>query len=199
MPNELFKLTEDENKPLTRAQEKHIDATGDEARTLIHNPMLDRKVKIQQFNAILNRQPPRALVRTLNGVLYLPIRYHKRLMQQLFLGQTKSEVISYMPIFNEITLHLRLWYLHPITGEWLHDDGVGAVPIMQDANTKVAEFAMHKKANALVTCLPKCKTEAYKNATKELGTIFGSDLNRKILPGEGDYDAGTNTVKTLNA
>lgn len=198
MPNELFK-PDDENKPLTKAQEKHIDTTGEEAVELIEDPRIERKAKLQQFNALLQRQPPRALIRTLNGVAYLPIRYHKRLMQQLFLGHVKEEVISYSSIFNEVTLHIRVHYKHPLSGEWLFVDGVGAVPIMQDKDTKVADFALHKKANALVTCLPKCRTEAYKNATSQLGALFGSDLNRKMLPGEGDYDAASHTVKTLNA
>jgi len=199
MPNEptLFTNAIDDNRPLTGKQEERIDKVGNELG-IIKDGTIEIKQKLIAFNEILNRRPLARMVRKHQNFLYLPIRYHKRLAQQLFLGQTREEVIHYMNIFNEITVHLRFHYRHPITNEWLFVDGLGSAQIMQDKDTKVSDFALFKKPNALQTCLPKARTEAYKNATSQLGAIFGSDLNRQILENEGDYDARTHTIVPLN-
>lgn len=199
MPNgqpDLFKTpTEPDEKEVTKTTAANIEKAGDEVLQIVSNDSTSLKMKLTAFNEILNRRPLQPMVRQHQGYLYLPIRYHKRLAQQLYLGRTKEEVISFEQIFNEICVHFRLHYCHPITNEWLFVDGLGSSQIMQDKDTKVADFAFHKKPNALQTCLPKAKSEAYKNATSQLGAIFGGDLNRKV---DADYDARTNTVKLLN-
>lgn len=185
------------DRELTKAEETKIAEVGDEMKEVVVNESGDpMKIRVQKFHNVLNRRPLMHLVRHHQNYDYLPIRYYERLAQQIFLGQIKYEVIHYGNIFNEVTVHVRCHYRHPVTGEWLFVDGLGSSQIMQDANTKVVDFASFKKPNALQTCLPKAYAEAIKNGWKKVGTIFGSDLNRQNI--EGDYDAVTHTLKPLN-
>lgn len=197
---ELFVAMQSEDRELTKTEEGKIDNVGTETKALAADTLQDAykelKARIHTFNSILNRRPLMRMIRHHQGYDYLPIRYYERLSQQIFLGQTKVSILHYGNIFNEVTVHVRVHYRHPVTTEWLHVDGLGSSQIMQDAGTKVMDFATFKKPNALQTCLPKAYAEAIKNAWKKVGAIFGGDLNRKT--DEGDYDAVTHSVKPLN-
>jgi hypothetical protein len=140
----------------------------------------EKRNKLIAFKKILQKNPPQALVRQHENYLYLPIEYYEALFRTLYFGQFQIVVTNVQQIFNEICVTVDLKLLHPVTGEWLTYSGVGSSQIMQNAGTKVADFAANKKPNALQTCLPKAKSEAVKNAAKQLGPIFGSRLNRRV-------------------
>jgi hypothetical protein len=84
-----------------------------------------------------------------------------------------------------VACHARIKVFHPVINQWLNYDGVGSAVIQQDAGTKVIDFQLFKKPNALQLTLPKAYAEAIKNAAKKIGKRYGADLNRKI---EDDYE-----------
>lgn len=195
---ELF--TEEKERGLTPNEKEKIDSVGKEVQTLAEPSQLGERQRLSNFNQILSRKPLLNMVRRYEigntKYDYLPIRYYERLAMQLFFGRVKYEIIHYGNVFNEMVVHTRFHYCHPVTGEWQYSDGVAAHQITQDADTKVADFALHKKGNALKTVMGAAYSESLKNAMKKLGVIFGGDLNRKI---EDEYDAFTHTSKPLNA
>lgn len=184
---------------LSASENRSIAEAGTKAQEVATNNIMDARLRLQNFNKILARKPPLSLVRNMSqggqSYNYMPIRYYERLMMQLFFGRVKYEIVKYGNIFNEVVVHSRVHYFHPVTMEWMFVDGIAAHQIMQDKDTKVAEFATYKKPNALKTVLPACYSESVKNACKKLGAIFGGDVNRKP---EDDYDAFSNSVKVVN-
>ena len=135
--------------------------------------------KLEAFQKMLNKQPPNDAIKEHRQVKYLPISYHESTMDRLFFGLWSSEVVQSIRELNEITCVVKVTYTHPVTGRDYCKTGVASVQIMQESNTKITDFAMHKKPNALQTCLPKARAEAFKNATQQIGKIFGRDLGRK--------------------
>jgi hypothetical protein len=176
-----------------------LDSTAEKKEIAKLKPEDEARQRLVNFNRRLKRMPAKKLVKQYkvgsDSFEYLPIEYCEDLIRQISFGQYKIEVVHYGHIFNEVTVHVRVHYKHPVSGEWLFVDGLGSAVIMQDKDTKVAEFAQHKKKNALQTMLPKAKAVALKNAVKSLGNLFGGHLNRKD---EDEYDFITGTLQPLN-
>lgn len=138
------------------------------------------RIKIQNFTKLLNSSPEKTKIQKHQGYDYLPISHIEKELDKLFFGLVQYEVITYQQIFNEISCHARIKVFHPVINQWMQYDGLGSAVIQQDANTKVAEFNLYKKGNALQLALPKAYAEAIKNASKKIGKRFGADLNRKF-------------------
>lgn len=141
-------------------------------------PLLAR---LQSFQQQLDKRPTNVISETIGGQTFkqLPITYVEHLLKKLFFGLYRVEVISYSMIVNEITVHVRLWVMHPVLGQWMQYDGLAAIPVMQDSGSKVSQFMDSKKSKALNLNLPAAYALALKNAAKKIGKIFGADLNRK--------------------
>ena len=83
-------------------------------------------------------------------------------------------------IGNSVVVSVHLKVFHPILKEWIVLAGTGAVPIELEKNAKPLEFdkinpkGPHKN-------IPTAKSFAVSNAAKQLGEIFGSDLNNDEL------------------
>lgn len=140
---------------------------------------------MENFTTRINRAPKKENIQTHQGYQYLPISFVEKKLDQMYFGLVQYECISYQQIFNEIVCHARIKVFHPVALTWLNYDGLGSAVIQQDANTKVAEFTYHKKANAMQLTSPKAYAEAIKNAAKKIGKLFGSDINRKF---EDEYE-----------
>ena len=108
---------------------------------------------------------------------YLPIDKVEFLMCRIF-QEWRVEIISYAAIFQSVSVHVRLHYKNPLTGEWSYHDGVGAAPIQTDAGKSAADLAAIKSA-AVQIALPSAKSYAIKDAADHLGSLFGRDLTRK--------------------
>jgi hypothetical protein len=142
--------------------------------------MADIKNKLEAFQKLLNQEPPQeAIQRRYDGVKYLPISYYESELDRLFFGLWSTEIVEAKQVLNEVIITLQLSYTHPITGDTYTKTGVASVQIQQKSKTKITELPLYKIPNALETCLPKAKTEAVKNAAKQLGKRFGRDLSRK--------------------
>lgn len=118
---------------------------------------------------------------------YIPIDKIEYLLTRLF-QRWKVEVIDYKVLFHSVGVHVRLHYMNPITGEWLYQDGLGAV-VMQNDKDAAASDMSKIKGNAVMLGLPSAESYAVKDAAEKIGPIFGKDLNRRdVIHGfKGSY------------
>lgn len=140
---------------------------------------------MQNFTTLLNKPPKKEKIQTHQGYQYLPISVVEKELDKMYFGLVQYECVSYSQVFNEIACHARIKVFHPVIMQWLVYDGLGSAVIQQDANTKVIDFQLFKKPNALQLTLPKAYAEAIKNAAKKIGKLFGADINRKF---EDEYE-----------
>lgn len=138
-------------------------------------------VDLQTFQKSLSQKPRKIVTEQIGGQSFqhVPINVIENNLKKYFFGLYKIELIDYKMIVNEICVHARISVFHPILREWLTYDGLAAVPVQQDAGSKVDQFMQTKKKDALHKNLPAAYAFAIKNAAKKIGAIFGSDLNRK--------------------
>lgn len=195
---ELFDEAADNSADAASRTTVSRDLTGNRAlvRAAVDPVQAEFREKLKNFNKILSRKPKGArLIKTRDGYKYYPIGYYDRLLRDLFFGQVKREIIEYKPVMNEITVHARVHYKHPTTNEWLWVDGIAAIPVQQEAKAPIDSIMQTKIKNALQKNLPACYAEAIKNACKQIGSIFGSDLNRTH---EEEYSFETDTIIPVN-
>lgn len=136
-------------------------------------------VRHDQYNVLVNQNPPSNWLKTnryANNTKYIPIERIEWLMRKLFKNY-KTEVREVSQIFNGVMAIVRVHYIHPVTGEWQYHDGVGASQIQTKKGSSPADLS-NINNNAITLCVPIAKAEAFKNACKSFGRIFGSDLNR---------------------
>lgn len=141
---------------------------------------LESFVKNDEFLAIVNQDPPAKFVKPhplASGVSYMPIEVIEMMLTKLFQNWT-VEVLKTGQLLNSVEVTVRLNYQHPITKEWLHQDGVGAVAIQVDKGKNASDLGAIK-ANAIMLALPSAKSFAIKDAAEHIGKVFGRDLNRK--------------------
>lgn len=140
----------------------------------------DFREKLVNFTKLLNAKPKPEKIQKHEGYEYLPISVVEKDLDKMFFGLVQYECVSYNQIFNEIACHARIKVFHPVIQQWVTYDGLGSAVIQQDAKTKVIDFNLYKKQNALQLALPKAYAEAIKNAAKKIGKRFGADINRKF-------------------
>lgn len=129
----------------------------------------------------LNVEPPPAWVKVhpFTKHKYLPIDKVEFLLRVIF-REFKITVMDYKMILNAVTVHVRVEYKDLTAGDWRHHDGVGAWELQTQSKTGPLKLDMSNINNGAVQmALPIAKTQALKDATDHLGTVFGSNLNRK--------------------
>lgn len=141
--------------------------------------------QIDQYNYLLNQEPPREWLKTnkrANNSQYLPIGRVEFLLTKIF-KYYKVEVLQTSQVLNGVMCTVRIHYVHPVTGEWLYHDGTGAAEIQTKSGASPIDF--HKiNPGALSRCVPTAYSNAIKNTAKRFGKLFGRDLNRLET---GDY------------
>lgn len=157
---------------------------------------------LEQFNANLNRQPPRKWLREhplAKGVLYLPIDKVEYLLRKIF-KDFKIEVLRESTMFNSVYVAVRVHYFHPIIGEWQFHDGVGAWDVQTEKGESVADLSQIKSM-AVAKALPASKSAAIKDACDHFGDLFGANINRKgtlqFEPEQNLADRAENKVKAI--
>lgn len=146
--------------------------------------------KEESFKGMLNVPPPEdwvkrhPFVRVKNqitgqfeGLPYIPIGRVEWLMDKIFLSKWYVEVIHYGQLFQSVTVHTRVHYCNPVTGEWAYQDGVGAVAVQTDKDKNASDLGAIK-SNAVMLALPAAKSSAIKDALEHLGKLFGRDISR---------------------
>lgn len=111
---------------------------------------------------------------------YVPIETVEMLLRSIFPAH-RVEVISYCALFQSISVHVRVHYIHPVTGEWNYHDGLGAVAIQTDAGASAADLGKIK-TDAVMKALPAAESYAIKDACEKFGNIFGANLTRLNYP-----------------
>lgn len=132
------------------------------------------------FQVLLNQEPPPEWIKTnkyAGNSKYIPIDKVEYLLTRLFV-KWWTEVIEWKVIANSVGVHVRLFYISPITGETLHQDGLGAMPLQTDEGKGATDFNFIKTA-AVQMALPGAESYAIKDAAEKIGRLFGKDLNRK--------------------
>jgi hypothetical protein len=135
---------------------------------------------LDQFNKIVNQEPPEGLVKnhpTVSGVKYMPIDKVEGMLSSIF-QQHKIEILDQGQLLNAVYVSVRLHYKHPATGEWMFHDGLGATAIQVDKGMNSSDLGAIK-SNAIMLALPAAKSYAIKDAAEHIGRLFGRDLNRK--------------------
>lgn len=133
-----------------------------------------------EFLKVVNTNPPTTFIKEhplAKGVKYMPIDKVELLLTMIF-QQWNVEVLREGVMLNSVYVTVRVNYKHPISGEWTHQDGVGAVAIQVDKGHDASELAFIK-SNAIMLGLPSAKSYAIKDAAENIGKLFGRDLNRK--------------------
>jgi hypothetical protein len=141
---------------------------------------IDQAFKSDALNVLLNQPVPSKWVKDhpmAAGVKYLPIDKVEFMLTRIF-QEWKVEVVNYAALFQSVSVHVRLHYKNPITGEWLYQDGLGAVAVQTDKGASAADLSKIK-SDAIMKALPAAESYAIKDAAEKLGTIFGKNLNRK--------------------
>jgi len=157
--------------------DKTTELTKDEGKTVVVKD--DSK-----YLEVVNQAPPKDYV--LNhplqaGVKYIPISVVETMLTKVF-RHWYVEVLREGQLLNSIFVTVRLHFLHPITKEWEHHDGVGAVAIQVDKGKNASDLGAIK-SNAIKLALPSAKSYAIKDAAEHIGRAFGRDINRKdIMP-----------------
>jgi hypothetical protein len=145
---------------------------------------VDTYQKTDQFNYLMNENPPEKWVKVhpyIANYKYLPIDKVEYLLRKIF-KQYKIEVLSHTMLLNSVSVHVRVHYVHPITGEWQYHDGVGAQEVQTSKGSGHLKLDMSNiNKGAIMMALPIAKTIAIKDACDHFGRLFGSDLNRKDL------------------
>lgn len=150
---------------------------------------LNEKVVLDQFNELLNQEPPDAIVKshpTASGVRYVPIDKVELLLTKLF-QDWYVEILKTSQILNSVAVDVRLHYYHPIKKAWRQQDGTGAVGVQTKKGAAAADMAQIV-SDGVMKALPAAKSYAIKDAAEHLGKIFGRDLNRKdTIAFSGEY------------
>lgn len=141
---------------------------------------LAKFARADEFLEFVNQEPPEIFIEEhpmVKGVKYIPIGNTELTLDKIF-QYWKVEILKTEVMFNSIAVTVRVHYKHPISGEWMSQDGVGAVGVQTDKGFTAADLA-HIKQDAVMKALPAAKSFAIKDAVDHIGKIFGRDLNRK--------------------
>lgn len=155
----------------------------------LDNPTDIDKPLTDEYLKIVNQAPPADQVFNhplSTGVKFIPIAVVETMLTRLF-KHWNVEILREGQILNSVYVTVRLNFLHPITKEWEHQDGIGAVQIQVDKDKPMSAETI--KSNAIMLALPSAKSYAIKDAAEHIGRAFGRDINRKdVMPFNQDYN-----------
>jgi len=145
---------------------------------------------------LVNQAPPKDYVLNhplQSGVKYIPIAVVETMLTKVF-RHWYVEILREGQLLNSVYVTVRLYFLHPITKEWEHQDGVGAVAIQVDKGKNASDLGAIK-SNAIMLALPAAKSFAIKDAAQHIGRAFGRDINRKdVMP----FQESKSTIDSSN-
>lgn len=136
--------------------------------------------KNDAFTALMNQQPKHEWIREhpfVKNHRYIPIGIVEYLLKKVF-KKYRIEILREGQSFNGVYVVVRVWYLHPISGEMEYHDGIGACQLQTKSGASAADL-VNINNGALSMAFPIAKTLAVKDACDHFGTLFGSDINRK--------------------
>jgi len=140
---------------------------------------LAAKAEQNQFNVIVNMEPPKDWVKAhpiVKNIKYLPIERVEYLLTRIFI-KWNIEVKSVQILANSVVVVIRLFYQDVFSEEMLWQDGVGAAPIQTDKGAGAMDWNA-TKSDAVMKAAPAAESYAIKDAAEKIGKLFGKDLNR---------------------
>ena len=140
------------------------------------------RVKIQNFQTMLHKDPPKEEVRLnkqANNSLYVPISFLEMKLDEMFFSLWSTKNFQTKTVVNEEVGSIELWYFHPVAKTWLCRIGAGAVMIMQKSGSEITDVGSKIK-NTMTKDYPHLKAECFRNSCLSLGKAFGRDLNREF-------------------
>jgi hypothetical protein len=143
-------------------------STEPPARWVKQHPMI--KVKVPDANGNPVSVP----------LQYIPVDKQRLIAKRLF-GMVQLEVRSTTQMFNSVCVTVRLHFKHPVTGEQLYMDGIGAVGVQTDAGATASDMSKIK-LDGVMKAAPAAAAYAEKNAYDKLGRLFGGELQKDAIP-----------------
>lgn len=139
----------------------------------------DLAVRNSQLQTLLNQEPSPTWVKKhpIYNNDYIPIEVIEWLLTSIF---TKwwVEVKEVKHILNSAVVTIRLFYIDPISGQEMWQDGVGAHNFQLKQGSKADDFSQLQQ-NAVMLAVPIAESRAISDAADKIGKLFGKDLNRK--------------------
>lgn len=135
-----------------------------------------------EFATMVSKKPaPKAIKvnKFANNSQYVEVGYMEFQLDRLTKGLWNVEVIDTKILGNSVCCTVRVKFFHWHFKTWITRDGVGACPIEVKSGASPVDFTQIN-AKAISKNLPVAKTEAFKNACKSIGNLFGRGLNRKF-------------------
>jgi len=136
--------------------------------------------KSEGLNAILNTNPPDKWVKEhpyIRDHKYLPIDKVEYLLRKIF-KHYSIDITGQGTAFNGVWVTVRVSYFNPATGQFSHQDGIGAMQLQTAKGTSPADLG-NINNGAISMAFPIAKTLAIKDACDLIGNIFGANLNRR--------------------
>lgn len=133
-----------------------------------------------EFAAMVNKKPNAKAIKVnkfANGSQYVEVGYMEAQLDRITKGLWNVEVVDTKIMGNSICATVRVRFFHWHFKTWISRDGVGACPIEVKSGASPVDFSQIN-AKAISKNLPVAKTEAFKNACKSIGNLFGRHLNR---------------------
>jgi len=157
---------------------------------------LETLAAIDQFNISINAEPPKEWIlshptirvkvgETPDGkdikepLKYIPVD-KQRLLGKRFFGIVEVEIRNVYQHFQSEVVVVRINYRHPITGEKLFMDGIGAQGVQTDAGFSASDLTKIK-FDGVMKAAPSAATYAEKNAYDKLGRIFGGEIQKNAI------------------
>lgn len=145
--------------------------------------------KQDQFNALLNRKPPKQWLKKhpyIKNYIYIPIDKIEYLLRKIF-KRYRIELTGQGTAFNGVWVTVRVHFYNPIAQEWDYHDGIGSQELQmrgktdeeKEAKAQVPFVPENINTGALSMAFPIAKTKAVKDACDHFGELFGANLNRK--------------------
>lgn len=168
-------------KEETGSEVAKTQTSGQLATALDADQIKEFRKKMESFTRTLHQtpKPEKILTHEYEGFQYLPISAIEKDLDKVYFGLVQYEILKFTHVLNEVVVEARIKVFHPVINQWMNYDGIGSAILQQDAKTKVMDFMIYKKGNAMQLAAPRAYAEAIKNAAKKIGKRFGADLNRK--------------------
>jgi len=156
--------------------------------------------KSEGLNAILNTNPPDKWVKEhpyIRDHKYLPIDKVEYLLRKIF-KHYSIDITGQGTAFNGVWVTVRVSYFNPATGQFSHQDGIGAMQLQTAKGTSPADLG-NINNGAISMAFPIAKTLAIKDACDLIGNIFGANLNRRDAIGfQPDMDLIDKYAKAID-
>ena len=140
----------------------------------------DYKPFFDDFGKKIGAKPKQGAVKKnqyANNAEYVEIGYLEMKLDQVFHGQWSWEITDAKQVLNAFHVTGTLSVLHPVSGVWLKRSGIAAKQITLAKGMK--DFIAENMASkTLERDIPIAAAEAFKNAAKKIGNLFGRHLNR---------------------